>query len=160
MKKIEEKTNVMRILDKLKVDYSSHNYLSSGAISGIDVANALSEDPSMVFKTLVTVGKSNNYYVFLVPVDKELDLKKAAASVGEKKIEMVKSRELLSLTGYIHGGCSPIGMKKQFKTIIDMSAIKCNKIFFSAGKIGYQIETNLNELKKVINFTLSNVIVD
>ena len=160
MKKIEEKTNVMRILDKLKVDYSSHNYLSSGAISGIDVANALSEDPSMVFKTLVTVGKSNNYYVFLVPVDKELDLKKAAASVGEKKIEMVKSKELLSLTGYIHGGCSPIGMKKQFKTIIDISANKFNKIFFSAGKIGYQIETNLNELKKVINFTLSNVIVD
>ena len=160
MKKIEEKTNVMRILDKLKVDYSSHNYLSSGAISGIDVANALSEDPSMVFKTLVTVGKSNNYYVFLVPVDKELDLKKAASSVGEKKIEMVKSKELLSLTGYIHGGCSPIGMKKQFKTIIDISANKFNKIFFSAGKIGYQIETNLNELKKVINFTLSNVIVD
>ncbi len=160
MKKIEEKTNVMRILDKLKVDYSSHNYLSSGAISGIDVANALSEDPSMVFKTLVTVGKSNNYYVFLVPVDKELDLKKAAASVGEKKIEMVKSKELLSLTGYIHGGCSPIGMKKQFKTIIDISANKFNKIFFSAGKIGYQIETNLNELKKVINFALADITVN
>ncbi len=160
MKKIEEKTNVMRILDKLKVDYSSHNYLSSGAISGIDVANALSEDPSMVFKTLVTVGKSNNYYVFLVPVDKELDLKKAASSVGEKKIEMVKSKELLSLTGYIHGGCSPIGMKKQFKTIIDISANKFNKIFFSAGKIGYQIETNLNELKKVINFALADITVN
>ena len=160
MKKIEEKTNVMRILDKLKIDYSSHNYLSSGAISGIDVANALSEDPSMVFKTLVTVGKSNNYYVFLVPVDKELDLKKAASSVGEKKIEMVKSKELLSLTGYIHGGCSPIGMKKQFKTIIDISANKFNKIFFSAGKIGYQIETNLNELKKVINFALADITVN
>lgn len=160
MKKIEEKTNVMRILDKLKVNYSSHNYLNSGAISGIDVANALGEDPNMVFKTLVTIGKSNNYYVFLVPVNKELDLKKAALSVGEKKIEMVKSKELLSLTGYVHGGCSPIGMKKQFKTTIDISANKFNKIFFSAGKIGYQIELSLIELKKVIDFDLSDITVD
>ena len=160
MKKMDEKTNVMRILDKLKINYSSHNYLSSGAISGIDVTNALGEDPNMVFKTLVTVGKSNNYYVFLVPVNKELDLKKAANSVGEKKIEMVKSKELLSLTGYIHGGCSPIGMKKQFKTTIDISANKFNKIFFSAGKIGYQIEISLIDLKKVINYNLDDIIVD
>ena len=98
--------------------------------------------------------------MFLVPVNKELDLKKAAISVGEKKIEMIKSKELLPLTVYIHGGCSPIGMKKQFKTIIDISANKFNKIFFSAGKIGYQIETNLNELKKVINFALADITVN
>lgn len=157
MKIKDEKTNVMRILDQKKVKYNSYNYLKTGAISGMEVAKALDENPNLTFKTLVTVGKTNNHYVFLVPVNKELDLKKAAKAVNEKNIEMVKSKELLSLTGYIHGGCSPIGMKKSFKTVIDSSARNYDKIIFSGGKIGYQVETTLDELKKVINFDLKDI---
>lgn len=157
MKIKDEKTNVMRILDQKKVKYNSYNYLKTGAISGMEVAKALNENPNLTFKTLVTVGKTNNHYVFLVPVNKELDLKKAAKAVNEKNIEMVKSKELLSLTGYIHGGCSPIGMKKSFKTVIDSSAKNYDKLIFSGGKIGYQVETTLDELKKVINFDLKDI---
>ncbi len=113
-----------------------------------------------MFKTLVTLGNSNTNYVFLVPVLKELDLKKAAKSVGEKSIGMLKSKDLLPLTGYVHGGCSPIGMKKQFKTVIDVSASNYDAIIFSAGKIGYQVETTLKELKQVLRFELEDVIVD
>ena len=157
MKIKDEKTNVMRILDQKKVKYNSYNYLKTGAISGMEVAKALDENPNLTFKTLVTVGKTNNHYVFLVPVNKELDLKKAAKVVNEKNIEMVKSKELLSLTGYIHGGCSPVGMKKSFKTVIDSSARNYDKLIFSGGKIGYQVETTLDELKKVINFDLKDI---
>lgn len=158
MKIKDEKTNVMRILDQKKVKYNSYNYLKTGAISGMEVAKALDENPNLTFKTLVTVGKTNNHYVFLVPVNKELDLKKAAKAVNEKNIEMVKSKELLSLTGYIHGGCSPVGMKKSFKTVIDSSAKNYDKLIFSGGKIGYQVETTLDELKKVIGFDLKDVV--
>ncbi len=157
MKTKDEKTNVMRILDQKKVKYNSYNYLKTGAISGMEVAKALDENPNLTFKTLVTVSKTNNHYVFLVPVNKELDLKKAAKAVNEKNIEMVKSKELLSLTGYIHGGCSPVGMKKSFKTVIDSSARNYDKLIFSGGKIGYQVETALDELKKVINFDLKDI---
>lgn len=157
MKIKDEKTNVMRILDQKKVKYNSYNYLKTGAISGMEVAKALDENPNLTFKTLVTVSKTNNHYVFLVPVNKELDLKKAAKAVNEKNIEMVKSKELLSLTGYIHGGCSPVGMKKSFKTVIDSSARNYDKLIFSGGKIGYQVETTLDELKKVINFDLKDI---
>ena len=153
----EEKTNAIRLLEQKKINFTIHNYLSSGAISGIDVANSLNEDPNIVFKTLVTQGKSHQYYVFLVPVNKELDLKKAAISVNEKSIEMIKSKDLLPLTGYIHGGCSPIGMKKFFKTIIDISASNYDKIIFSGSKIGYQIETTLLELSKIIKFDLKDI---
>ena len=157
MKIKDEKTNVMRILDQKKVKYNSYNYLKTGAISGMEVAKALDENPNLTFKTLVTVGKTNNHYVFLVPVNKGLDLKKAAKAVNEKNIEMVKSKELLSLTGYIHGGCSPVGMKKSFKTVIDSSARNYDKLIFSGGKIGYQVETTLDELKKVIDFDLKDI---
>ena len=157
MKIKDEKTNVMRILDQKKVKYNSYNYLKTGAISGMEVAKALDENPNLTFKTLVTVSKTNNHYVFLVPVNKELDLKKAAKAVNEKNIEMVKSKELLALTGYIHGGCSPVGMKKSFKTVIDSSAKNYDKLIFSGGKIGYQVETTLDELKKVINFDLKDI---
>lgn len=153
----EEKTNAIRLLEQKKIKFVVHNYLSSGAISGIDVANSLNEDPNIVFKTLVTQGKSHQYYVFLVPVNKELDLKKAASCVNEKSIEMIKSNDLLPLTGYIHGGCSPIGMKKFFKTIIDISASNYDKIIFSGGKIGYQIETTLLELSKIIKYDLKDI---
>ncbi len=156
---MEEKTNVMRILDQKKIKYTAHSYTDTDAISGMEVATALSQNPDAVFKTLVTTGKSANHYVFLVPVNQELDLKKAAKSVGEKSIEMLKSKELLPLTGYIHGGCSPIGMKKFFRTVIHESAVTQEHIFFSAGKIGYQIETSVDELKKVIRFELADIIV-
>lgn len=157
MKKNNEKTNVMRILDQKRIEYKSHCYIDTDAISGIDVASVLNENENQVFKTLVTIGSSKNYYVFLVPVSKELNLKKAAVLVGEKSIEMLKSKDLLPLTGYIHGGCSPIGMKKQFKTVIDISANNFNTIIFSGGKIGYQVELTLDDLKKAITFTLEDI---
>ena len=147
----------MRMLDKAKVPYNHYCYADTNAISGADVAKALNQNPDRVFKTLVTVGKSKNHYVFLVPVEKELDLKKAATSVREKSIEMLKSKELLPLTGYIHGGCSPIGMKKFFKTVIDLSAQNFDMIIFSAGKIGYQVEVSLDDLKKIIDFELCDI---
>ena len=154
---MEDKTNVMRILDQKKIEYKEHTYLNTGAIGGQEVAEALGEDANRVFKTLVTVGKTGNHYVFLVPVNKELNLKKAAKAVNEEKIEMIKSKELLPLTGYIHGGCSPIGMKKFFKTTIHSTAENYDTIMFSAGKIGYQVETSLNSLKKVIRFDLEDI---
>lgn len=157
MKKNNEKTNVMRILDQKRIEYKSHCYIDTDAISGIDVASVLNENENQVFKTLVTIGSSKNYYVFLVPVSKELNLKKAAVLVGEKSIEMLKSKDLLPLTGYIHGGCSPIGMKKQFKTVIDISANNFNTIIFSGGKIGYQVELTLDDLKKAITFNLEDI---
>lgn len=157
MKKINEKTNVMRILDQNKIDYITHYYYDTDAISGIEVATVLNQDPNRVFKTLVTIGASKNYYVFLVPVNKELDLKKCAKSVNEKNIEMIKSKDLLLLTGYIHGGCSPIGMKKQFKTVIDISATNFDTIIFSGGKIGYQVELSLDKLNKVIPYELNDI---
>ena len=159
MKK-QEKTNVMRILDQKKINYNSYDYTETNAVSGMEVATSLNEDPNKVFKTLVTVAKSKINYVFVVPVNKELDLKKAAKSVGEKSIEMIKSKELLPLTGYIHGGCSPIGMKKQFKTVIDKSASNFETFIFSGGKIGYQVEATLDDLKKVINYSLEDITTD
>ena len=159
MKKNTEKTNVMRILDQKKIPYTSYCYIDTGVISGMDVATVLNQNPEQVFKTLVTVGNSNSNYVFLVPVCKELDLKKAAKSVGEKSINMLKSKDLFPLTGYIHGGCSPIGMKKQFRTVIDLSATDFHTILFSGGKIGYQVETSLDELSKAIKFDLEDITV-
>lgn len=150
--KEEEKTNVMRILDAAKVEYIPHSYVNTDAISGTEVAGAMGEDADRVFKTLVTVAKSGEHYVFVIPVECELDLKKAAAAVGEKAIAMLKAKELLPLTGYVHGGCSPIGMKKFFKTTFDETAILYDTIFFSAGKIGYQIEMNIENLKDVIEY--------
>lgn len=157
MAKHEEKTNVMRILDSKKIEYRSHCYIDNPATNGLEVAKILGENPENVFKTLVTVSKSGTHYVFVIPVGKELDLKKAARASGEKSIEMFKSKELLPLTGYVHGGCSPIGMKKPFKTFVDKSAEHRDKIMFSAGKIGYQVEMKLSELTKVIDFTLEDL---
>lgn len=157
MKKKEEKTNAMRELEQKNIVFKTHSYVNTSAISGMEVASVLNEDPNYVFKTLVTIGKSGTHFVFLVPVNRELNLKKAAKTVGEKSISMVKQAELLPLTGYIHGGCSPVGMKKLFKTVIDESASSYDKIIFSGGKIGYQIETTLSELKKAISFILGDI---
>ncbi len=156
MKK-QEKTNVMRILDQKKIPYEAHTYDSSEAISGTEVAKVLGQNPAQVFKTLVTVGASKRNYVFVVPVEAELNLKKAAKAVGEKNIEMLKSKELLPLTGYIHGGCSPIGMKKFFTTTIHQSVKECETIIFSGGKIGYQVELKIQDLAKVITFQLKDI---
>ena len=160
---MEEKTNVMRLLEQAKVEYSHYCYADTDAISGVEVATVLGQNVDKVFKTLVTVGKSKEHYVFVIPVAEELDLKKAANAVGEKSIAMVKSKELLGLTGYIHGGCSPIGMKKVFPTtfqpVIHQSAEAYDTIIFSGGKIGYQVEVSLDGLRKVIPFTLSDIIV-
>ena len=153
-----EKTNVMRILDQKKIPYQAYTYADTDAISGVEVATVLGQNPNQVFKTLVTVGASKRNYVFVIPVCEELHLKKAAKAVGEKSIEMIKSKELLPLTGYIHGGCSPIGMKKLFKTVIDSSASEFETIIFSAGKIGYQVEVAPKELKKVIPFEVAEIV--
>ena len=153
----ELKTNVMRILEQAKVPFRHHSYAGTGAVSGLEVASALGQDPARVFKTLVTVEKSGEHFVFVVPVDSELDLKKAAKAVNGKSIEMIKSKELFPLTGYIHGGCSPIGMKKQFRTVIHETAAELDAIFFSAGKIGYQIEIAPADLAKVLRFTYADI---
>ena len=139
MKK-DEKTNVMRFLDGKKISYESHSYEPDATRTGEEIAGILGEDPARVFKTLVTQGKSGAYYVFVVPVKEELDLKKAAKVSGEKAVSMIRQKELLPLTGYVHGGCSPIGMKKQFPTFIHETAAGFDSVFVSAGKVGFQIE--------------------
>ena len=154
----EQKTNEMRLLEQAGVPYLQHCYADTDAVSGMEVASVLGQDPDRVFKTLVTVGKSGEHYVFAVPVSGELNLKKAAGAVGEKSVEMIKSKELLPLTGYVHGGCSPIGMKKTFVTVFHESAEKYHTIFFSAGRIGYQVEVSLSDLKKIILFSLADII--
>ena len=138
--KNSEKTNVMRILDGKKIPYQPHAYQPDAAMSGVQIAALLGEETEKVFKTLVTVGKTGQHYVFVIPVAAELDLKKAAAVAGEKSVVMIRQKELLPLTGYIHGGCSPIGMKKPFPTWIHETAQRQETVFVSAGKVGFQIE--------------------
>lgn len=156
---MEEKTNVMRLLEQKKIKFQSHHLEITEAVSGVEMAKMLSQDPARVFKTLVTVGKTKANYVFVIPVAEELDLKKAAKCVGEKSIEMIKSRELLPLTGYVHGGCSPIGMKKAFKTTLHETAKSFDSIIFSAGKIGYQVEMNVKDLEKMLRITYADLVV-
>ncbi|SDA52582.1 Cys-tRNA(Pro)/Cys-tRNA(Cys) deacylase [Lachnospiraceae bacterium G11] len=139
MKK-EEKTNVMRVLDAKKISYESHAYKPDATMSGEEIAALLGEDADKVFKTLVTQGKTGAFYVFVIPVKGELDLKKAAKACGEKAVSMIKQKDLLPLTGYVHGGCSPIGMKKHFSTFIHETAVGYDTVFVSAGKVGFQIE--------------------
>ena len=141
-----EKTNVMRVLDSKKISYTSHEYEPDPTLTGVQIAAILGEPAANVFKTLVTLGRSGAHYVFVIPVHAELDLKKAAKASGEKSIEMIKQKELLPLTGYVHGGCSPIGMKKPFPTFIHASAETLEKIYVSAGKVGFQIELSPSDL--------------
>ena len=150
MGKKEEKTNVMRVLDSLKLSYEHREYKKDPRLTGADVAHSLGENADAVFKTLVTVSKSKKYYVFMIPVERELDLKRAARAVGEKSIDMIAQKELLPLTGYVHGGCSPIGMKKQFHTTAHESALGFEEIMFSAGRVGSQIKMRVDDLKKAI----------
>lgn len=152
-----EKTNAMRILDSAGVEYEVFGLGIKEAVSGIEAAELLGVEPSLVFKTLVTVGKSLEHYVFVIPVMKELDLKKAAAAVGEKNVEMVKSKELFPLTGYVHGGCSPLGMKKTFVTVIDASVNDIDRIYFSGGKIGVQICVEPHALSRALRYTTCSI---
>ena len=153
-----EKTNVMRILDQKKINYKSYSYVDTDAVSGMEVAEVLGQDPNQVFKTLVTVSNTNNYFVFVIPVNKELDLKKAAKAVGVKSVSMLKQKDLLPLTGYVHGGCSPIGMKKSFLTTFDSSCNNFDTIIFSAGKIGYQVQVKVSDLEGVIRLQFDSIV--
>ena len=157
-----EKTNAVRTLEKFKVPCRALEYAAdkNSPPSGTEVAAQLGLDPTTVFKTLVTEGKSLAHYVFVIPVGAELDLKKAAAAVGEKSVAMLPQKKLLPLTGYVHGGCSPIGMKKPFVTVVDRSAEGKDKIFFSAGKIGMQVEVCPADLLRALAFTYADVVHD
>lgn len=156
-KKTDLKTNAMRELERAKVPYESRTFECQEALSGVEVADLLGLDRDRVFKTLVTVGKTGEHYVFMVPVAEELDLKKAAEAVGEKSVSMVKSKELLGLTGYVHGGCSPLGMKKLFRTTIDETAQLFDRIAFSGGRIGCQIETSVEGLARAIPVQMADL---
>ena len=159
MAKGPDKTNVMRVLDQKKVKYNSFFYGDGTAMSGEEVASMLGLPAERVYKTLVSFGKSGNKYVFVIPVKEELDLKKAAKAVGEKSIEMLKLKDLLPTTGYVHGGCSPIGMKKFFTTTLHESAKEQETIFFSAGKIGAQVEVSPKDLENVIKLQYADITV-
>ncbi|MDO4939720.1 MAG: Cys-tRNA(Pro) deacylase [Lachnospiraceae bacterium] len=157
--KTAEKTNVMRLLEQAGIRYEEFTYGPEVGTNGVDVANALGQDVNHVYKTLVTTGKSGTHYVFVIPVADELDLKKAASTVGEKSIEMLKSKELLPLTGYIHGGCSPIGMKKFFGTTVHKTAKEQDYMMFSGGKIGYQVKVSPADLEKMIRLNYADLTV-
>ena len=153
------KTNVMRILEKEKIEYISHEYPhGKEAVDGVTVANLLGQNPDYVFKTLVTKGTGRDYYVFVVPVANELDLKKCAKSVGEKSVEMRAVKDITKVTGYVRGGCSPVGMKKQFKTVFHITAQDIPRIIVSAGKIGYQIDLKPKKLINLTNATCADIV--
>ena len=164
--KNSDKTNVMRVLEQKKVPYEAHAYAPEGmdaaavaSLSGEEIAERLGEPVERVFKTLVTRGKSGAYYVFVVPVASELDLKKAAKAAGEKSVAMILQKELLPLTGYVHGGCSPVGMKKQFPTFVHETAAAYETFYVSAGRVGVQVELAASDLAKVIRLQFADVTV-
>ena len=160
-KQKEEKTNVMRVLDQKKAPYTAHSYpAGETAPDGVSVARMLGQDPECVFKTLVAKGASGGYYVFDIPVPDTLDLKKAAKAVGEKSVAMLPAKELLPLTGYVHGGCSPVGMKKRFPTVFHESCLEHETICVSAGKVGFQVEITPGELIALVGGTTADLIVE
>ena len=156
----EEKTNVMRTLEQKKIPYTAFSYDPNGPLDGVSVAASLGQDPAAVFKTLVTKGAGGAYYVFDIPVAENLDLKKAARAVGEKSIIMLPQKELLPLTGYVHGGCSPVGMKKQFPTVFHETALDYESIYISAGKIGAQVELAPRALLDLLRAGTADIIVE
>ena len=156
----EEKTNVMRVLDQKKIPYTAHTYPADGPIDGVSVAGYLGQDVERVFKTLVTKGSTGAYYVFDIPVAENLDLKKAAKAVGEKSIAMLPQKDLLPLTGYVHGGCSPVGMKKQFPVVFHETAILYDTICVSAGKVGAQVELAPQALLDLLGASTADVTVE
>lgn len=152
-----QKTNAMRLLDAVGVAYESIVFDCEPTNTGVEIAHMVGKDPDAVFKTLVTQGRSGEHYVFLVPVAAELDLKKAAAASGEKAIAMVKAKELLPLCGYVHGGCSPLGMKKQFPTFVDETAQLFDRISFSGGKVGCQLTVDPSDLPRALDFAYADL---
>ncbi len=154
----QDKTNCMRVLESKKISYTPHLYEADPSLSGEDITRILQENPDQVFKTLVTTGKPQRYYVFVIPVTAELNLKKAAAAVGEKSVSMIPQRDLLPLTGYVHGGCSPIGMKKRFPSYIHQSAAGLDRIFVSAGRVGCQAELAPADLIRVAELVPADLI--
>ena len=152
-----QKTNALREIEAAGIRHRSFSFEADGTMTGAEIAETLGEDPDRVFKTLVTQAKSGEHYVFMVPVACELDLKKAAAAVGEKAVSMIKARDLLPLTGYIHGGCSPIGMKTAFRTTIDETAQLYDTIFFSGGRIGCQVEMSPADLDSLVGLTFADI---
>lgn len=157
----QKKTNVMRILDAKGIPYQSATYDDSdNMIDGVTVAHMIGRDPAIVYKTLVTIGKSQTHYVFVIPVAKDLDLKKAAAAVKEKKIDMIPVKQITAVTGYIKGGCSPIGMKKLYETVFDMSARSHSTIIFNGGKVGTQVEIDPNAVTNVIPCRFEDICSD
>ena len=152
------KTNAMRLLDQKKIEYEVKKIEDAEGLSGSQMALKAGENPEEVYKTLVTVGAKGAYYVFVVPVEKELDLKKAAKTVGEKSISMIHQKELLPLTGYIHGGCSPVGMKKFFRTVFDKSALSHERIYFSGGKVGVQVRIRTVDISKAIKCEFEDIV--
>ena len=160
-KQKEEKTNVMRVLEQKKVPYTAHSYPhDETAPDGVSVARMLGQNPAAVFKTLVAKGASGGYYVFDIPVADTLDLKKAAKAVGEKSVAMLPARELLPLTGYVHGGCSPVGMKKRFPTVFHESCLEQETICVSAGKVGFQVEVKPSGLIALVGASTADLIVE
>ena len=155
----EIKTNAMRILDRMKIPYEAHTYECEEFVDALQIADMLHLPYEKVYKTLVTVGSSKNYFVFVIPIDQELDLKKAAKVVGEKSLSMIHVKEIQQVTGYIRGGCTAVGMKKQYVTRIDESAEKLEKIVVSGGKIGTQLELRPDDLKKAAGAEYADVIV-
>ncbi len=150
MAKKEDKTNAMRMLDTAGITYQVHTYpVEDGAIDAVSVAKKCGEDPEQVFKTLVTEGSDHNHYVFVVPAEEHLDLKVCARAVGVKAVEMIPQKELLKTTGYIHGGCSPIGMKKKFVTVYDETIVLFDTVLVSGGRVGLQVEVKPDDLIKI-----------
>ena len=152
------KTNALRLLDQKKIEYEVKEIEDAEGLSGSQMALKAGENPEEVYKTLVTVGAKGAHYVFVVPVEKELDLKKAAKTVGEKSISMIHQKELLPLTGYIHGGCSPVGMKKFFRTVFDKSALSHERIYFSGGKVGVQVRIRTVDISKAIKCEFEDIV--
>ena len=158
--KQEEKTNVMRVLEGKKIPYASHSYNPDATMTGEQIALLLGEDPDRVYKTLVTEGKPGRHYVFVIPVRRELDLKKSAKAAGEKSVSMIRQKDLLPLTGYVHGGCSPVGMKKPFPTFLHETAEKEDQIFVSAGRVGFQVGVNPKDLAALVRFGYADLTAD
>ena len=158
--KSDEKTNVMRLLDGRKIPYTARSYEPDPTMTGEEIALLLGEDPARVYKTLVTEGKPGRHYVFVIPVRQELDLKKAAKAAGEKSVAMIRQKDLLALTGYVHGGCSPVGMKKVFPTFIHQAAEGEEQIFVSAGRVGFQVGVDPKDLFALVRFSWADLTAD
>ena len=154
----QDKTNCMRVLENKKIAYTPHLYEADPSLSGEQIAGILGEEPDQVFKTLVTAGKPQKYYVFVIQVNRELNLKKAAAAVGEKSVSMIPQRDLLPLTGYVHGGCSPVGMKKRFPSFIHESAVNGPRICVSAGRVGFQVELDPADLIRCAELSVADLV--